>query len=128
MTSTHAIHSVTRPVLSTVLALVAALPVSFASPGNAQACGPYGMDDSTLVEWAVADHLMARQDIRGEPARTADKPAWTIGDIEVLGKRVALAQVVWTNGQTSETQYFTLIRTDGRWRLIGSSTRVSRLT
>ena len=116
-------------------ALSAALAITFIDVDSSHACGTYGLDDETLVEWAVADHLSAREtrdarrDTRAETfvasAPRAEKPTWKFGKIEVLKGRIALAPVVWTHGQRTTTEYFTLIKKNGRWQLVGAPDLIS---
>lgn len=116
-----------RTVASAAVALLTALLVTFANVGTSDACGTYGMDDETLVEWAVADHLAERdrQNARRASADAAHAPTWKVADVDTLGGRLALARVVFTSGQHSYSEYFTLVRIDRRWQLVRRADLVS---
>lgn len=131
---THS-RSIRHIAASTLIALCAALVTVLATAETSHACGTYGLDENTLIEWAVADDLTAHlaaldaavQDDRAARHVSAApvQPNWFIAKTEVYGKRLAMVEVSFTEGQRSYNRYYTMILKGGKWMVIGTSPRIA---
>ena len=120
-------------IASTLLALCAALLVSFVQIDSAQACGSYGFEtEEDRARFQLETHLWAeaQRKAKAQPVAAVAldmrraverRPSFTIDQMELFRGRLALARVTWTQGQQSKVQYVALMRADGMWRVIDTS-------
>lgn len=112
-----------RTVAAGLFAVLAFAIIAFVQPDAAQACGTYGMDDETLVEWAVFDHVDLRT-AQAHADRDASSPApqMNVDRVEVFAGRLAVAQVTITENGTARMEFYTVVKNPGKdWQVIGST-------